>query len=128
MNYKEIQARINALYQLLTRTDYIDNKITEALVLGGMEAAQAVAAEYTEELTNRKAWREELSELEDMPIPESEPESEELGENEAVLEDTQAVEPDSVYAPDPVGDTGDIGPVVEPDGLQDGGETEAAEG
>lgn len=114
MDYNEMQARINALHQLLTRTDYIDNKITEALVLGGMEAAQAVAAEYAEELNKRKAWREELSKLEDMPIPE--PEHEEPGENEAVPEDTQAVEPDSIYWPDPVGDTGEAGvPVVEPE-------------
>lgn len=114
MDYNETQARINALHQLLTRTDYIDNKITEALVLSGMEASQAVAAEYADELANRKAWREELSELEDMPIPEPEPED--PVKDEAVLEDAPAAESDGVYAPDPVGDTGEVGvTVAEPD-------------
>lgn len=56
--------RLAELHQNLSNTDYIDNKIVEALMSGGMDAAQAVADEYADQLAQRQAWRDEINALE----------------------------------------------------------------
>ena len=49
------QARISELKAKLSETDYVVIKIAEG---------EATTEEYTEVLANRKAWREEIRELE----------------------------------------------------------------
>lgn len=49
------QARISELKQMLAQTDYVVIKIAEG---------EATKEEYADVLANRKAWREEIRELE----------------------------------------------------------------
>lgn len=58
------EERLAELHRQLTVTDYIDNKIVEALMTDGMEAAQDVADEYADTLAQRQAWRDEINRLE----------------------------------------------------------------
>lgn len=53
--YNENEARLNALHQLLTRTDYIAAKIAEG---------SATREEYADVIAQRQAWRAEINELE----------------------------------------------------------------
>ncbi len=69
-------AAINERMTKLAAGDYIDNKITEAMVEGGMEAAQAMAAQYTDTLQERQQMRSEINQL------------------EAEIEELQAIEPE----------------------------------
>lgn len=49
----------------LKKTDYIDNKITEALVLYGMEKAQEVTEQYRGQLSMRQVWRDDINTLQE---------------------------------------------------------------
>lgn len=57
-------AAINERRSKLSAGDYIDNKITESMMDGGMEAAQAMAAQYSDKLQERKTLRSEINQLE----------------------------------------------------------------
>ena len=58
------EQRLSTLHANLDNTDYIDNKIVEALVTNGMEAAQAMADEYSDLINQRQQWRDEINQLE----------------------------------------------------------------
>lgn len=58
------EERLAELHRQLTATDYIDNKIVEALMTNGMDAAQAVADEYADTLAQRQTWRDDINRLE----------------------------------------------------------------
>ena len=74
MKYNEIQGELCEKYQLLIMTDYIDNKINEALVFGTDEELNKLKEKYSKTVANRKAWRLRINELEKMiPDPEDEP-------------------------------------------------------
>ena len=53
--YSENEARLNALHQLLERTDYIAAKIAEG---------SATREEYADMIAQRQAWRTEINALE----------------------------------------------------------------
>ena len=53
--YNQIEARLNALHQLLRNSDYIAAKIAEG---------SATREEYAEIISKRQAWRTEINELE----------------------------------------------------------------
>ena len=54
MEYNENEARLNALHQLLSNTDYIAAKIAEGA---------ATKEEYSDILRKRQAWRDEINKL-----------------------------------------------------------------
>ena len=56
--------QIAELKKKLTDTDYIVLKIAEAQADGDTETVTALKTTYATELTNRKAWREEINALE----------------------------------------------------------------
>lgn len=56
--------RIRELKRLLASTDYIVNKLTEALAENDVEAVVSLKDEYAMELANRKLWRAEINSLE----------------------------------------------------------------
>lgn len=53
--YNENKARLNALHQLLERTDYIAAKIAEG---------SATREEYADMIAQRQSWRAEINEIE----------------------------------------------------------------
>lgn len=55
MDKREIEARLNALHQLLSRYDYIGIKIA---------TGRATKEDYTAEITQMKAWEKEINKLE----------------------------------------------------------------
>lgn len=57
------QERIYKLRQSLEETDYVALKLAEVIAEKDEEALTQMLEEYADVLTNRKAWREELSEL-----------------------------------------------------------------
>lgn len=57
------QERIRKLYQSLKETDYVALKLAEVVAEKDDEALAQMLEEYADVLANRKAWREELSEL-----------------------------------------------------------------
>ena len=67
--YVEIISKINKCKSMLDSTDYIDNKLTEALceciVNANREKLVAVYIEYQEVLKQRQAWRDEINSLEE---------------------------------------------------------------
>ena len=56
--------QIAELKKKLADTDYIVLKIAEAQADGDTETVAALKTTYATELTNRKAWREQINELE----------------------------------------------------------------
>lgn len=56
--------RIAYLKSLLRETDYIDNKLVEALINGDNELLEELKITYATQLVNRQAWRNEINELE----------------------------------------------------------------
>lgn len=66
LNRHEIEARINALQQMLTSTDYKAIKAAEG----------SPGDDWDEALANRKAWRKEINDLEEKlaALPEDEAE------------------------------------------------------
>ena len=56
--------QIAELKKKLDNTDYIVLKIAEALADGDTETVAALKTTYATELANRKAWREQINELE----------------------------------------------------------------
>lgn len=61
--------KIEELKQNLYNTDYIDNKLTEAIAefieTGDNSKILWLKQEYSKELTDRKLWREEINRLEE---------------------------------------------------------------
>ena len=57
------QERIAELRQSLEETDYVALKLAEVVAEKDEEALAEMLEEYADVLANRKAWREELSEL-----------------------------------------------------------------
>lgn len=75
MKYKQIQSELCEKHQLLSQTDYIDNKINEALVFGSAEELNELKEKYSEIIANRKLWRKRINELErTVPEDDNEPE------------------------------------------------------
>lgn len=75
MKYKQIQSELCEKHQLLSQTDYIDNKISEALVFGSAEELNELKEKYSEIIANRKLWRKRINELErTVPEDDNEPE------------------------------------------------------
>lgn len=60
---RERQERIYELHQSLEETDYVALKLAEAVAEKDDDALAEMLEEYADVLANRKAWREELSEL-----------------------------------------------------------------
>ncbi|MBQ8465703.1 MAG: hypothetical protein IJ545_06815 [Alphaproteobacteria bacterium] len=50
----------------MSQTDYIDNKVNEALVFGTKEELDEMKAKYKDVVANRRAWRARINELEQM--------------------------------------------------------------
>lgn len=59
-------AEVEELKRRLRDTDYVDNKILEAWLLGGDEAKARMVTEYSSVLAEREAWRARINELEEM--------------------------------------------------------------
>ena len=61
--------KIAILKTNLSNTDYIDNKLTEAIVefieTGDNSKVLELKQKYSEELADREAWREEINRLEE---------------------------------------------------------------
>lgn len=55
--------KIADLKRKLSETDYIVLKIAEAQAYGDEETVTALKTTYSSELTERKAWREQINEL-----------------------------------------------------------------
>ena len=66
MKYSEIISKIGEMTQLLESTDYIDNKINEALVFGTKEELDILKEKYTDLVANRKIWRKTKGEMQDL--------------------------------------------------------------
>lgn len=66
MKYHEIMSKICEMTQLLESTDYIDNKINEALIFGTKEELDTLKEKYTDLVTNRKIWRKTKGEMQDL--------------------------------------------------------------
>lgn len=66
---REINNRINELLNLLYETDYIANKLSEAIskyiIEGDNTNVITLREKYATELTNRELWRNEISSLKD---------------------------------------------------------------
>lgn len=60
---RKAQRRIRDLKTMLSDTDYIVSKLAEASVLG--QDVETLKAKYSQELEDRKSWREEINELEE---------------------------------------------------------------
>lgn len=60
----ENQKQINVLKKKLSDTDYIVLKIAEAVADNDTATVTALKTEYATELANRKAWRNQINELE----------------------------------------------------------------
>ena len=60
---KEAEYRISQLKTLLSQTDYVVSKISEASVTGG--DVESLKVKYAEEMNNRQSWRKEINELEE---------------------------------------------------------------
>lgn len=74
MKYSEIQSEICEKQQLLAQTDYIDNKMLEALVSGSAEKLEEIKQKYAVTLVDREEWRNRISELREMtPEPDDQP-------------------------------------------------------
>ena len=66
MKYSEIISKIGEMTQLLESTDYIDNKINEAMVFGTKEELDILKEKYTDLVANRKVWRKTKGEMQDL--------------------------------------------------------------
>lgn len=66
MKADEIQSEICEKKQLLAQTDYIDNKVNEALVFGTPEELAEMKEKYSGVVANRWTWRRRINELEEM--------------------------------------------------------------
>ena len=66
MKYSEIISKIGEMTQLLESTDYIDNKINEALIFGTKEELDTLKEKYTDLVSNRKVWRKTKGEMQDL--------------------------------------------------------------
>lgn len=60
---RQRQERIYGLRQSLKETDYVALKLAEVVAEKDEESLAQMLAEYADVLADRKAWREELSEL-----------------------------------------------------------------
>lgn len=60
---RTVDERIAYYQQLLAETDYIANKVSDAIILVETEALEEYREKYAEQLADRKVWRQKIDEL-----------------------------------------------------------------